>query len=272
MSEPKSEREVFAGGLMLAQVDGPVGTVVFNQPAKHNAVTVEMWIGLGEIVAMMEADPAIRVIVLRGAGEQAFVSGGDIGQFDKTRHNAEVAALHAARMAAGRRAIQRCAKPTIAAIRGYCLGGGLGIALQADIRIAAMDSQFGIPAARLGIAYAFEGLRTLVAVVGPAHARMIMFSANRLDAHEAARIGLINRAVPPEALWDEVGLLAARIASNAPISIAAAKAGIDMSLRDPEARDLALLEEFQRRSLDSADYREGRAAFKEKRQPVFTGQ
>ena len=272
MSEPKNEREVFAGGLMLAQVDGPVGTVVFNQPAKHNAVTVEMWIGLGEIVAMMEADPAIRVIVLRGAGEQAFVSGGDIGQFDKTRHNAEVAALHAARMAAGRRAIQRCAKPTIAAIRGYCLGGGLGIALQADIRIAVTDSQFGIPAARLGIAYAFEGLRTLVDVVGPAHARMIMFSANRLDAHEAARIGLINRAVPPEALWDEVGLLAARIASNAPISIAAAKAGIDMSLRDPEARDLALLEEFQRRSLDSADYREGRAAFKEKRQPVFTGQ
>ena len=93
----------FADGLMLAQVDGPVGTVVFNQPAKHNAVTVEMWIGLGEIIAMMEADPAIRVIVLRGAGEKAFVSGADIGQFDKTRHNAEVAALHAARMAAGRK-------------------------------------------------------------------------------------------------------------------------------------------------------------------------
>ena len=266
-----SRSKPFADGLMLAEIDGPVGTVVFNQPEKHNAVTVEMWIGLGEIIAEMEADPAIRVVVLRGAGEKAFVSGADISQFDKTRANAEVAARHALRMAAGRGAVKRCSKPTIAAIRGYCLGGGLGIALQADLRIAAADSQFGIPAARLGIAYAFEGLRTLVDAVGPAHARMIMFSANRIDAPEAARIGLINRAVPGEALWSEVGALAARIASNAPISVAASKAGIEMSLRDPDQRDLALLEEFQRRSLDSEDYREGRAAFKEKRQPVFTG-
>jgi enoyl-CoA hydratase/carnithine racemase len=267
MSRSKS----FADGLMLAEIDGPVGTVVFNQPEKHNAVTVEMWIGLGEIIAEMEADPAVRVVVLRGAGEKAFVSGADISQFDKTRANADVAAQHALRMAAGRGAVKRCSKPTIAAIRGYCLGGGLGIALQADLRIAATDSQFGIPAARLGIAYAFEGLRTLVDAVGPAHARMIMFSANRIDAAEAERIGLINRAVPADKLWDEVGTLAARIASNAPISVAASKAGIDMSLRDADQRDLALLEEFQRRSLDSADYREGRAAFKEKRQPVFTG-
>jgi enoyl-CoA hydratase/carnithine racemase len=267
MSQSKS----FADGLMLAEIDGPVGTVVFNQPDKHNAVTVEMWIGLGEIIAAMEADEAIRVVVLRGAGEKAFVSGADISQFDKTRANAEVAAQHALRMAAGRSAVRRCSKPTIAAIRGYCLGGGLGIALQTDIRIGATDSQFGIPAGRLGIAYAFEGLRTLVDIVGPAHARMIMFSANRIDATEAARIGLINRAVAPDAIWSEVGALAARIASNAPISIAASKAGIDMALRDPDERDLAALEEFQRRSLNSADYREGRAAFKEKRQPVFTG-
>ena len=266
-----SKSKAFADGLMLAETDGPVGTIVFNQPEKHNAVSVEMWIGLGEIIAEMEADPAVRVVVLRGAGEKAFVSGADISQFDKTRDNAEVAAQHARRTTAGREAIQRCSKPTIAAIRGYCLGGGLRIALQADIRIAAADSQFGVPAARLGIAYNFDGLRALVDAVGPAHARMIMFSANRIDAAEAARIGLINRAVPGDALWSEVATLAARIASNAPISIAASKAGIDMSLRDPDQRDFALLEEFQRRSLDSADYREGRAAFKEKRQPVFTG-
>jgi enoyl-CoA hydratase/carnithine racemase len=266
-----SKSKPFADGLMLAEIDGAVGTVVFNQPEKHNAVTVEMWIGLGEIIAEMEADAAIRVVVLRGAGEKAFVSGADISQFDKTRSNAAVAAQHALRMATGRGAIKRCSKPTIAAIRGYCLGGGLGIALQADIRIAANDSQFGIPAARLGIAYAFDGLRTLVDTVGPAHARMIMYSANRLDAAEAARIGLINRVVSGDSLWSEVGALAARIASNAPISVAASKAGIDMSLRDPDQRDLALLDAFQRRSLDSEDYREGRAAFKEKRQPVFTG-
>lgn len=264
-------KKSFADGLMLAETEGPVGTIVFNQPEKHNAVSVEMWIGLGEIIATMEADPAIRVVVLRGAGEKAFVSGADISQFEKTRANAEVAAQTALRMSSGRGAVKRCAKPTIAAIRGYCIGGGLGIALQADIRIAATDSQFGIPAARLGIAYAFDNLRTLVDVVGPAHARMIMYSANRIDATEAARIGLINRAVPPGELWSEVDALAARIASNAPISVAASKAGIDMALRDPDERDQALLDDFQRRSLDSADYREGRAAFKEKRQPVFTG-
>src|SRR5882724_2857182 len=191
MSKPK----VFADGLMLAEIDGPIGTVVFNQPEKHNAVSVEMWIGLGEIMAEMEADAAIRVVVLRGAGEKAFVSGADISQFDKTRQNAAVAAQHAMRMATGRGAVRRCSKPTIAAIRGYCLGGGLGIALQADLRIAAADAEFGIPAARLGLAYGASMVRQLVGLVGPAHARMLLYTGAHVSAPEAERIGLVNRTV-----------------------------------------------------------------------------
>ena len=261
----------FAQGRMLAEVHGGIGIVTFNQPEKHNAITVEMWEGLGEIMDRLDTDTAVRVVVLRGAGERAFVSGGDISQFGTTRANYEVQQRFAARVAAGRRAIARCSKPTIAAIRGYCLGGGLNIALQADLRLATENSIFGIPAARLGIAYGFEGLRALAALVGPAHARMIMFSADRFGATEAARIGLINRALPVDAWWDEVMVLAGHIADNAPISIAAAKAGIEQVLRDPAERDMGLLEEFQRRSLDSEDYREGRTAFLEKRKPRFIG-
>ena len=261
----------YADGKMLAEMQGAVGIVTFNQPEKLNAVSVEMWQGLGEIIDRFNADDAIRVVVLRGAGEKAFVSGGDISQYAVTRANAEVARQHATRTTRARTAVQDCPKPTIACIRGFCLGGGLGIAVQADMRIAGDDARFGIPAARLGIAYGFEGLRTLVSLVGPAHARMIMFSADRIDATEAARIGLINRVVPAAELWDHVMALAGRIAENAPISIANSKAGIAQVLRDPADRDMAVLEEFQRLSLDSEDFREGRTAFMEKRRPRFTG-
>ncbi|MBU6497264.1 MAG: enoyl-CoA hydratase/isomerase family protein [Rhodospirillales bacterium] len=261
----------FAEGRMLAETHGGVGIVTFNHPEKHNAITVEMWEGLGEIMGRLDADDLVRVVVLRGAGERAFASGGDISQFGETRANYEVQQRFATRVAAARQAIARCSKPTIAAIHGYCLGGGLNIALQADLRLATEDSIFGIPAARLGIAYGFDGLRTLTALVGPAHARMIMFSADRIDAVEAARMGLINRTLPVSTWWNDVIALAERIADNAPISIAAAKAGIEQALRDPSERNMDLLDAFQRRSLDSEDYREGRNAFLEKRKPRFTG-
>jgi enoyl-CoA hydratase len=261
----------FADGKMLAEIQGAVGIVTFNQPEKMNAVSVEMWQGLGEIFALLDAYDAVRVVVLRGAGEKAFVSGGDISQYAQSRSSFEVQQQTSARIAAGRNAVLNSAKPTIAAIYGYCLGGGLGIAVQADIRLAAEDSRFGVPAGRLGIAYGYEGLRTLVSLVGPAHARMIMYSADRIDAMEAARIGLINRAIPTAMLWTEAMALANRIADNAPISVAASRAGIAQVLRDPDARDMALLDDFQRRSLDSDDYREGRIAFMEKRRPRFTG-
>ena len=261
----------YADGKMLAETQGAIGIVTFNHPERLNAMSIEMWDGLADIIDTYVADDAIRAVVLRGAGEKAFISGGDISQFADTRSSAEVQRQNAARVARGRNAVAACAKPTIACIRGYCLGGGLAIAAQADIRIAADDSRFGIPAARLGIAYGFDGLRALVSLIGPAHARLMMFSADRIDATEAARIGLINYALPADALWEHVIALAGRIADNAPISIAASKAGIAQVLRDPAERDLEQLEAFNRMSLDSEDYREGRTAFMEKRRPRFIG-
>ncbi len=271
MTGTEQDERSWADGKMLSSRQGAVGIMTFNHPERLNAVSMEMWEAMGQIMAGFGADDSIRVIVLRGAGDKAFVSGGDISQFAKTRASAEIARQHTARIAAGRNAVADCKKPTIAAIRGFCLGGGLAIAVQADLRIAATGSQFGIPAARLGVAYGFEGLRTLVGLVGPAHARMIMFTADRIDADEAARIGLINRVVAPDALWPAVMALAGRMADNAPISIAASKDGIAMVLKDPDARDLARLKEYERQSLDSEDFKEGRTAFMEKRRPRFVG-
>jgi enoyl-CoA hydratase len=261
----------FAEGRMLAAQAGGIGLVTFNQPEKRNAISVEMWQGLADILQGMEADPAVRVVILTGAGDQAFVSGADISQFDKQRGDHAAQRDYAARIQAGRDALRGFGKPMIAAIRGYCLGGGLAIAMAADLRLAGTGSRFGIPAARLGIAYGFEGLRLLVSLIGPARARMLLFSARRIGAEEAERIGLINQAVPDDALEAEALALAGEIAQNAPLAIQAARLGIAAVLQDPAQRDLARLEALAATCADSADYREGRTAFMEKRLPRFTG-
>jgi enoyl-CoA hydratase len=261
----------YAGGKMLAAKDGGIGFITFNQPEKRNAMSVEMWQGLAEILDDFSADAAVRVVIMTGAGDKAFVSGADISQFEKQRANADAQEEYARVTSGGRSKLATFSKPLIAGIRGFCLGGGLAIAMQADLRIASEKSQFGIPAARLGIAYAFDGLRTLVQLVGPAHARMILYTGTRMGADEAARIGLINRAVPDESLADTVLDLARTIAGNAPLSVAANKLCIDNILEDPADRDLDAIARAGRACLDSADYREGRTAFMEKRQPRFQG-
>jgi enoyl-CoA hydratase/carnithine racemase len=245
--------------------------MTFNQPEKHNAMSVEMWSGVAEILDDFACDPAIRVVVMTGAGTRAFVSGADISQFEQQRSGANGQQAYDAMTLEGRRKLGSFGKPTIAMIRGYCLGGGLAIAMQADLRIASSDSQFGIPAARLGIAYGFEGLRRLVSLVGPAHARMILYTGDRMDANEAYRIGLVNRVVPAEDLESNVFGLAERIAANAPLSVTASKIAIDQVLLDPNDRDLEKLRRATAACFDSEDYREGRAAFMEKRKPQFTG-
>lgn len=262
---------VFADGKMMAARHGGVGLVTFNQPEKHNAISVEMWGGLAEILDDFDSDDSVRVVVLTGAGTRAFVSGADISQFEQQRSNADAQRAYDAQTAAGRVRLQSFKKPTIAMIRGYCLGGGLAIAMQTDIRIASSDSQFGIPAARLGIAYGFEGLRNLVSLVGPAHARMMLYTAERIGAEEARTIGLVNRVVAPEALEAVVFEVANAIAANAPLSVAASKMAIDQVVKDPGDRDLAALERVSAACFDSDDYREGRAAFREKRKPRFSG-
>jgi len=261
----------YAGGKMLAARRDGVGVVTFNQPEKHNAISVEMWQGLADILDEFAADTAVRVVILTGAGARAFVSGADISQFEKQRSNADAQRAYDEQTSIGRRKLAEFPKPTIARIRGYCLGGGLAIAIHADLRIASPDSQFGIPAAKLGIAYGFEGLRRLVSLVGPAHARMILYTGERISADEALRIGLVNRVVPAEELESAVDKIAHTIASNAPLSVAASRIAIDQVLLDPAERDLDALARATAVCFDSEDYREGRAAFLEKRPPVFKG-
>jgi enoyl-CoA hydratase/carnithine racemase len=261
----------YAEGKMLAEVDDGVGLVTFNQPAKRNAMSVDMWGGLAEILNNWREDRAVRVVVLTGAGSKAFVSGADISQFEQQRSNEDARRDYDRQTESGREALASFDKPMIARIRGFCLGGGLAIAMKADLRIAAVDSEFGIPAARLGIAYGFDSVRELVSLVGPAHARMILYTGQRIDAREAERIGLVNRVVPDEDLSETVVDIARTIADNAPLSVHASKITINQVLRDPGGRDMAAIEQATEDCFNSHDYREGRTAFMEKRPPRFRG-
>lgn len=261
----------FAGGKMLAEVNGAVGTMTFNQPEKRNAVSLEMWNGVADILEGFEADNGIRVVVLAGAGGKAFVSGADISQFDKHRGSAEAREEYARLTRVGRDRLQTFAKPMIAKIDGYCIGGGLAIAMRADLRIASEGSSFGIPAARLGIAYSPDSVEQLISLIGPARARMMLYTAERFDGREAERIGLINRCVPAAELDDTVEQLAETIAGNAPLSVAAARCAIDELSKPDGARNIASIDAAVARCYDSEDYREGRQAFKEKRPPEFAG-
>lgn len=261
----------FAEGKILARKEGGVGTVVFNQPEKRNAMSIAMWDGMAEALDLFEADPAIRCVVLEGAGGKAFVSGADISQFEKNRSDAEAQKHYNEKTSHGRKRLLEFSKPVIAKIQGFCMGGGLGIAMSCDMRIAGTGSEFGIPAAKLGIAYGFDMVSNLVALVGPAHAHFILMTGGRLPAEEAERMGLINKLHPAEALDAEVAKITSTIAVNAPLSLIANKRTVRAVLSDVSKRDMAAIEAAQSACFDSADYREGRRAFMEKRKPVFTG-
>jgi len=261
----------YAGGKMLAAKDDGVGLVTFNQPEKRNAMSLEMWTGLGEILDEFAEDSSVRVVVLTGAGNKAFVSGADISQFEKNRSNADAQQEYERQAGVGRAKYANFPKPVIARIRGFCLGGGLAIAMQADLRIASADSQFGIPAAKLSIAYAPDSVKRLIDLVGPAHARMILYTARRIDGVEAERIGLINKMVGEEALNDEVLEIARTIADNAPLSVAASNLTINEMLKDESQRDMAAIKRMSEVCFNSSDYKEGRTAFMEKRAPKWLG-
>ena len=256
---------------MIARKEDGVGWIIFNNPARRNATSLEMWQATETILDAFEHDPKIRVVIMRGAGDKSFVSGADISQFEEKRADADAAEAYAQASEGAKRKMADLGKPLIAMIRGFCLGGGLGLALKADLRIASDDSQFGIPAARLGIAYGFDSLKALVAVVGPAFAKEILFTGRRLSADEALRIGLVNQVVPAAGLEAKVMEYARSIAANAPLSILSSKVTIDQVLKDPGERDMARIGELSRACFDSQDYVEGRRAFMEKRKPVFAG-
>lgn len=271
MLPDRAETRAFANGKMLAAKDDGVGLITFNQPEKRNAISMEMWTGLGDILDEFSEDSGVSVVILTGAGDKAFVSGADISQFEKNRNSADAQAEYDRANSIGRNKLIDFKKPVIARIQGFCMGGGLAIAMATDIRIASADSQFGIPAARLSIAYAPDAVRRLIDLVGPAHARMILYTAKRIDAAEAERIGLINRMTTEEALNDVVLDIARSIADNAPLSVAASKLTINEMLKDGSQRDMAAIQLAVDGCFNSADYKEGRTAFMEKRAPKFVG-
>jgi enoyl-CoA hydratase/carnithine racemase len=256
---------------LLVEVADEIAVVTFNNPAKRNALSAEIRAALPGVLAELDADTGVRVLIVTGAGDKAFASGADISEFGEQRTAPEARAQYDRGQAAIASAWAGLSKPVIAMIRGFCMGGGLLTALQADIRIASDDSQFGIPAARLGLGYAFGGVTTLMSLVGPAYAAEILLSARRFSAAEALRMGLVNRVVPAADLREEVMTLAVSIAGNAPLTVAAAKAAIRTALRPPEVRDMARVEAMIEACFQSADYREGQLAFAEKRPPAFIG-
>ena len=266
-----NKQKSYADGKILQDVTDGVGVVTFNNPGKRNAMSLDMWEGLGHALTDLRDDEDVRVVILVGAGDKAFVSGADISQFEKTRHNAAASEEYSRRSAAQRALLADYPKPTISCIRGFCLGGGMQVAMLTDIRIASQDSQFGIPAAKLGIAYGYDGLRHLVSLVGPSWARLIMYTGMKIDSAEALRIGLVDRVMPNGELWDATLEIARTISGNAPLAIQAAKITIAQVLKDPAARDMEAIKKIGSACMDSEDFREGRQAFMEKRKPKFKG-
>ena len=235
---PNNTEKSYADGKILQSVSDGVGVITFNNPEKRNAMSLEMWEGLGSALIELRDNPDVRVVIMVGAGDKAFVSGADISQFEKTRHNAQASEEYSKRSEAQRALLANYPKPTIACIRGFCLGGGMQVAMLADIRFAADNSQFGIPAAKLGIAYGYDGLKHLVSLVGPSWARLIMYTGMRIDAAEAVRIGLVDRVLPGPDLWDATMEIARTISGNAPLAIKAAKVTIAEVLKDESKRDM----------------------------------
>ena len=224
---------------MIARKEGGIGWMIFNQPEKHNAVSYDMWLAVPKIIAAFEEDPEVRVVVLAGAGERAFVSGADISEFESKRSSAETVKVCDEAGTTAHAALAGALKPTISMIRGICYGGGVAIALQTDIRICSADSVFAVPAAKLGLGYRYAGIKRLVDIVGPAFAKEIFFSANRFTADDARIMGLVNRVVPATELASYVHAFASTIGSNAPLTIKAAKMAINASVEDPERRRMA---------------------------------
>jgi enoyl-CoA hydratase len=256
---------------MIARKQDGIGWLTFNNPDRLNAVSMEMWQGVADAMNDFAADDEVRVAVLDGAGDKAFVSGADISEFAKNRGSAAAEENYRAVSASAHQAMASFEKPLLAMIKGYCIGGGVAVSLAADIRIAAEGSVFSVPAARLGLGYAFPGLNTLVGLVGPAMAKEIFFTARKYTADEALAMGLINRVVPLQELESTVKDYARMIAENAPLTIRAAKATVAEVLKDPERRDLDALDVKIKACFDSADFKEGRTAFMEKRKPNFIG-
>lgn len=256
---------------LVADKEGAIGWIVFNNPERHNAVSLEMWQALALELDAYAHDPDVRVVILRGAGEKAFVAGADISQFKEKRSSPEAVAHYNATADEASDVLRSFPKPTIAMVRGYCIGGGTGLAASCDIRIASDDARFGVPAAKLGLGYRFAGIKRLADLVGSSFTAEIFYTGRQFTAQEALQMGLVNRLVPAAELEQTTRELANTIANNAPLTIASVKRALLEYAKDPAERDLASCQKLVEACYVSADYKEGQTAFMEKRKPVFTG-
>jgi enoyl-CoA hydratase len=243
----------------------------FNNPARHNALSVDMWEAVPPLLRLAETDDRVRLVVFSGAGEKAFVSGADITQFEDMRAAREAVTRYEAMAEEALMGIYDFAKPTLACIRGYCIGGGVNVAISCDMRIASSDAVFAIPAARLGLGYRFSAMKNLVDLIGPGAAKDLFFTARRIGSDEARALGLVSRVAASDALDALLAEYTTALADNAPLTIAAAKAITREILKPSPELDAELCNTLIRGCFESADYTEGRTAFMQKRKPVFTG-
>jgi enoyl-CoA hydratase/carnithine racemase len=256
---------------VLVRLEGSALHIVFNNPARHNALSVDMWGAVPPLLAQAADDKRVRVVVFSGAGDKAFVSGADISQFEDQRAAQEAVKHYEALAEGALMGIYRFRKPTVACIRGWCIGGGLNVAISCDIRIAASDAVFSIPAGRMGLGYRYSALKNLVDLIGAGAAKDLFFTARRIDAAEALRLGLVSRTCPVAQLGALLAETTAAIADNAPLTLAAAKEIIGEILKPSPELDAERCRVLIQGCFESEDYIEGRRAFMDKRRPQFKG-
>lgn len=256
---------------LITRRDGAVGFIEFSNALHHNALTYEMWRRMPEAVAQIERDGATRVIVVRGEGDGAFAAGADISEFDSTRDSVGATASYNQAVDDANAALLNCAKPTVASIRGPCIGGGLEIAAHCDVRFCAEDAVFALPAARLGMCYSYASSMRIVGLIGPAATAEMAFSGRRYSAREAQAMRLVNQVVAAGDLARAVAEYCTWVSESAPLTVAAMKRALIEGLRDPGVRDLRTVRAMIDACFGSDDYREGRAAYNEKRKPAFKG-
>jgi enoyl-CoA hydratase len=259
------------GGSIHTAVDQSIATLTFHNPERRNSVSLRMWQDAAAALERFAIDDSVRVIVVTGSGTSSFASGADISEFDQVRATPEAITAYDVTLERFWAALVGSPKPTIAMIRGYCIGGGVNIAASCDIRVCGTGSRFAVPAARLGLGYGVSTLRRLMDLVGPQFALEILLTARQFTADEAVSMGLVNRAVPDASVHEYVHEMATGITRNAPLTMLAAKRAIQELLRDSVSRDMERVEALVRQCFESQDYREGREAFLEKRPPVFRG-